>query len=244
MAWKYYLCVHLEEFQRSSSLLLSIMSLTFALLDLSFYGGLKERRYWNELYCRSALKMIPCVKISEAITLDEVDGRWLVCSQRRTLPCFLLLCVRPGSHLQHAQYISSRHESMWECWQHYSCMHAEITLSDLVRSQVRLKDKQHALLKYITAKLFFRPWRAHRLLIKQFFFKYFCCKNAVSSTRNGCFLFTRHLRNRVTSQHSSNGIHHKFVTLHDTKNGFAQSVHGHALQAAAKNCSTILWVWK
>lgn len=46
-------------------------------------GRLKVRRYWKEFYCRSALKVMPCVKISDAKKDEEVDGKLLLWSPRR-----------------------------------------------------------------------------------------------------------------------------------------------------------------
>lgn len=59
-------------------------------------GRLKQKRYWKELYCRSALKMMPHVKISDAKTHEKVGGKRLQWSPRRKTQGLLLPCVRPG----------------------------------------------------------------------------------------------------------------------------------------------------
>ncbi|KAM3623078.1 uncharacterized protein V6R79_006545 [Siganus canaliculatus] len=58
-----------------------------------------KRLYWKECYCRSALKMMPCVKISDVKTHEVVDWKRLLQSPRRKMQGLLLPCVRRGSHL-------------------------------------------------------------------------------------------------------------------------------------------------
>ncbi len=84
-------------------------------------GRLKQRRYWKDFYCRSALKMMSCVKISDAETHEEVDGRRLLWSPRRKTRGLLLPCVRPGSHLQCEE--CAVWVCVWQHWQHYICTH-------------------------------------------------------------------------------------------------------------------------
>lgn len=43
---------------------------------------LNARRYWREFHCRSALKVTPCVKISDAKKHEEIDGKLLLWSPR------------------------------------------------------------------------------------------------------------------------------------------------------------------
>ena len=70
--------------QRTFRRSISLTSLCVGVPELCL-GILKQRRYWKQLYCRSSLKMMPCVKISDAETHEEVDGKRLLGSQRRKM---------------------------------------------------------------------------------------------------------------------------------------------------------------
>lgn len=157
MSSKLILCQ--GKFQRSISLILSTWSLTYwcTVLCLTPFcvwvpelclGRLKQRRYWKGFYCRSALKIMPCVKIIDAKTHEEDKRRRLLWSQRKKTQGLLLACVG-GFHLLCAHYCSvvftSVHESVGNTA--FACTE-EITLQGKTRLRQENKiEKLHGLQK-------------------------------------------------------------------------------------------------
>lgn len=89
-------------------------------------GRLKVRRYWKELYCRSALKIMPCVKISDSKKDEEVDGKLLPWSRRREETGMCQTWLSPAVCTPAALVCMCEREKKKELASHYTLLHYQV----------------------------------------------------------------------------------------------------------------------